>query len=65
MISMKLKSFTSSDILFIWLLLQILWAGRPSLQDLKNFIRGFFSISGIMLVSVAAGLIYLILRASK
>lgn len=65
MISMKLKSFTSSDIFFIWLFLQILWAGRPSLQDVKNFIRGFFSVSGIMLVSVVAGLIYLLLRVSK
>jgi len=65
MISMTLKSFTSSDIFFIWLFLQILWAGRPSLQDVKNFIRGFFSVSGIMLVSVVTGLIYLLLRVSK
>ncbi|MFI5295123.1 MAG: hypothetical protein ACHQ0Y_08890 [Thermodesulfovibrionales bacterium] len=65
MISMKLKSFTSSDTFFIWLFLQILWAGRPSLQDVKNFIRGVFSVSGIMLLSVVAGLIYLLLRVSK
>jgi hypothetical protein len=60
MISIELKPFTSSDAFFIWLFLQILWAGRLSLQDVKNFIRGVFSVSGILLLSTAAGLIYLV-----
>jgi len=62
MIAIKLKSFTSSDALFLWLFLQILWAGRPSLQDVKNFISGFFSVSGIMLASASAAVIYIIGR---
>jgi hypothetical protein len=65
MIGMKLKSFSFPDLFFLWLFLQVLWAGRPSLQDVKNFIRGFFSVSGILLISVAAGLIYLLLTISK
>jgi hypothetical protein len=55
----KLKSFSLSDAFFLWLFMQILWAGRPSLQDVKNFFRGFLSVSGILLISMAAGLIYM------
>lgn len=62
MIALKLKSFTSSDTFFLWLFLQILWAGRPSMQDVKNFIKGGVSVSGIMLVSVVTALIYIIRR---
>ena len=62
MIAIKLKSFTSSDALFLWLFLQILWAGRPSLQDVKNFMRGLFSVSGIVLVSAVAAVVYIMRR---
>jgi len=65
MIVMKLKAFTSSDALFLWLFLQIVWAGRPSLQDVKNFISGFFSVSGVMLISAVAAVIYLLFTISK
>ncbi len=58
----RLKTFTYKDALYFWLLLQLLWAGRPSLQDIKNFIGGLFSVSGIMLVSAAAAVIYIVRR---
>ncbi len=62
MIVMKLESFTSSDAFFIWLFLQIIWAGRPSREDVKNFVRGLFSVSGIILVSAVTALIYTLSR---
>ncbi len=56
----KLRHFSLSDAFALWLFLQILWAGRPSLQDIKNFLTGFLSFSGLLLLSIAAGLIYLL-----
>jgi hypothetical protein len=64
MIVMKLKAFTSLDAFFLWLLLQLLWAGKPSLQDVNNVINGFFSVSGIMFISAVAA-IYLLFTISK
>ncbi len=55
----KVESLNLSKILFLWLFLQILWAGRPSLEDLKNFFKGLFSVSGIILIAVVAALIYI------
>lgn len=54
-----LKSFSLSDAFLLWLFTQILWAGKPSLQDIKNFFRGLFSVSGLLFISIAAGLFYL------
>ena len=56
----KLKYFSLSDAFALWLFVQVLWAGRPSLQDIKNFFRGLLSVSGFLLLSIAAGLIYLL-----
>jgi hypothetical protein len=56
----KINYFSLSDAFLLWLFVQILWAGRPSLQDIKNFFRGLLSISGFLLLLTAAGLIYLI-----
>lgn len=47
----KLKS----NLARIWLIAQLLWAGKLSLADLKAAARGLFSFSGLaMVVSVAA-----------
>ncbi len=56
----KLKYFSLSDVFFLWLFIQILWAGRPSFQDVKNFFKGLISVSGFLLLSMAAVSIYLI-----
>lgn len=47
----KLKS----HLVLVWLIAQLLWAGKLSLDDLKAAVRGLFSFSGLaMIVSVAA-----------
>lgn len=35
---------------FLWLALQLLWAGRLSSQDLQEFVRGLVSISGVAFI---------------
>ena len=47
------------DAIILWLLLQILWAGKLSLQDIKNFFSGLLSISGLVLLAILAGAIYI------
>jgi hypothetical protein len=59
MIVDTLKYFSLSDAFLLWLFVQILWAGKPSLQDIKNFFRGLFSVSGLLLILITAGLLYL------
>ena len=54
----KLRSFSWGDLFFIWLFLQFLWAGRPSMQDIKNFFRGLLSVSGAVFLAAAAALVY-------
>lgn len=44
------------NLLFLWLITQLFWAGRLSMQDLKTCLAGLFSLSGALLV-VAAGVI--------
>lgn len=56
----KLNFSSYVDVIFLWLLLQILWAGRLSLQDIKNFFDGLLSVSGFALLAIVAGLVYLI-----
>ncbi|MFO0752181.1 MAG: hypothetical protein U0411_02510 [Thermodesulfovibrionales bacterium] len=36
---------------FLWLSIQLLWAGRLSTQDLKEFVRGLVSPSGAILIA--------------
>jgi len=57
-IAQKVRTFSLPDFIYLWLLIQILWAGRLSLQDLKNFSRGLISVSGISLILAVAALIY-------
>ncbi len=54
----RLQSFSVKDALFIWLFLQMLWAGMLSTQDVKNFFKGLLSVSGCVLVAIAAVLVY-------
>ena len=54
----KVRSFSRGDILFIWLFLQMLWAGRLSVTDIKNAVKGFLSVSGIVLLAAIAALVY-------
>lgn len=56
----KLKYFSLSDAFLLWLLIQVFWAGRPSLQDIKNLFRGLISVSGFLLISTTSGVIYLL-----
>ena len=58
-IAKKLRTFTLLDVFFFWLFIQMLWAGRLSFPDIKNFFRGLFSFSGLVLVIVAAAAYYL------
>ena len=54
----KVRSLSRGDILFIWLFLQMLWAGRLSVTDLKNAAKGFLSVSGIFFLAAIAVLVY-------
>jgi predicted secreted protein len=56
----KLKRFSLSEAFLLWLFAQILWAGRPSVRDIKNFFTGLLSVSGFLLISATAGLICLL-----
>ena len=46
----KLRSFSIQDALSLWLVSQLLWAGRLSVQDIKTCIRGIISPSGLVFV---------------
>lgn len=54
----RFKSFSLSDAVFIWLFIQLLWAGRLSSKDIKNFFSGIFSVSGFVLISAIALVLY-------
>lgn len=54
----RVRLFSRWDILFIWLFLQMLWAGRLSATDMKNFAKGFLSVSGIVFIAAIAALVY-------
>ena len=41
------------DLLFLWLITQLLWAGRLSMQDIKMCLAGLFSVSGAILIVAA------------
>jgi len=58
-ITLSFERFISpslGDLLFLWLITQLLWAGRLSMQDIKTCLAGLFSLSGAILI-VAAGVI--------
>ena len=54
----RLESFSLSDAIFVWLFIQLLWAGRLSSKDIKNFFSGIFSVSGFVLIAITALSIY-------
>jgi len=59
LIAKKLRAISFSDAFFLWICTQMLWAGRLSVQDLKNVFRGIFSVSGLFFLSVVTILLYL------
>jgi hypothetical protein len=54
----QIQAFTVKDGLFIWLFLQMLWAGMLSTEDVRNFFKGLLSVSGIILIAAFAVLVY-------
>jgi hypothetical protein len=58
LIMKRLKSFSLRDAFFLWIFVQVLWAGHLSVQDLKNVLRGLFSVSGLVSLFVATGLFF-------
>jgi nucleoside permease NupC len=58
LITTRIQSFSGSDLLVIWLFLQLLWAGRLSGPDIANFFKGFLSVSGLVFLSAAAAFFY-------
>jgi hypothetical protein len=54
----RLRPFRLSDVFFLWLFLQILWAGRLSRADIKNVFTGIFSLSGFVLIGIATAACY-------
>jgi len=54
----RLQSFSVKDALFIWLFLQMIWAGILSTRDVRNFFNGLLSVSGVILVAAVAVAIY-------
>ena len=50
----RLRSFSIRDVLCLWLVSQLFWAGRLSIQDIRVCILGIISPSGLVLISLAA-----------
>ena len=48
----RLKSVSFSDLFYLWVFIQLLWAGHLSVEDLKNVLKGMLSVSGIVFLSV-------------
>jgi hypothetical protein len=55
----RLRSISFPDVFFLWVFIQLLWAGRLSVQDLKNVFKGMFTVSGLVFLSVAVILLLL------
>jgi hypothetical protein len=53
-----LKSFSLRHAFFLWLFMQMLWAGKLSLQDVKEALRSLFSLSGLVVILTVWGLLY-------
>ena len=56
----RLKSFSWPDAFFLWVFIQLLWAGHLSVQDLRNVLKGLFSVSGLIFLLAATGLFFLL-----
>jgi glycosyltransferase involved in cell wall biosynthesis len=59
MLFQKIRFFSFRDALFIWLSIQMIWAGMLSMRDIRNVLKGFFSFSGLLLAAGVASLVYL------
>ena len=44
------KAFSLDTLFYLWLSVQLLWAGRLSVQDIKSLLAGIFCISGVVAV---------------
>jgi len=55
----RLRSFSLQDAFSLWLVFQLLWAGRLSTQDIKTCFGGIVSLSGLVLVASALLLVQL------
>lgn len=62
LIAKKLRSFSFSDAFSLWVFMQMVWAGRLSVQDINNVFKGIFSVSGLVFLSVVIVLFYLCRR---
>ena len=61
----RLKSLSFSDIFFLWILVQLFWAGHLSGEDLRNIFKGMISVSGVIFLVVVGLLFYLYRHSSK
>ena len=43
-----------SHLIWIWLMVQLLWAGRLSMTDLRVAVRGILSFSGLAMIALVA-----------
>ena len=59
LVAKRLKAVSFSDLVSLWVFIQLLWAGRLSVEDLKNVLRGMLSVSGMVFLSVVTVLFYL------
>ncbi|HKN18456.1 MAG TPA: hypothetical protein VJW95_01565 [Dissulfurispiraceae bacterium] len=57
----RFASPSLADLLFLWLITQLFWAGRLSAQDIKTCLAGLFSVSGAILIVSAGAIASLIL----
>ena len=44
----RFKAFSLDGLFYLWLSVQLLWAGRLSVQDIKSLLAGLFCISGVV-----------------
>lgn len=61
----RLRSLSFSDIFFLWIFVQLFWAGHLSGQDVKNAFRGMVSVSGVIFLAIAGALFYLYRHSPK
>lgn len=54
----KIEHFSRWDFFYLWIFVQMIWAGKLSGADLKNFFRGFLSVSGLIFIIILAAIIY-------
>jgi hypothetical protein len=50
----KVKALSLGDLFFSWVLVQLFWAGKLSLTDMKELLRGALSLSGLVAVASIA-----------